>query len=293
MSRGSLKDEADKIQDKYRDIFQSLKNKRDYNKVLVLVEGPDDLFIYKVLFDEKSVVLDFSCSNQSGCANVLSMLRELNDHPMTIKQKQLYHIAILDADFNRILNRLQTDNNLFYTDAHDNEMMVIMNEYARLSLGYALSLGKEETEEMFQNVFKDLELLTLFKWHNMESDLGANFKHLDMMSISREDLNRDEVIFEIVNKKSKACTASLVGLRDFVKSHQINADNVYDVTNGHDLIARLCYWMKQNYRKQISYDDMEITLQGQFTNKLFYKTNMYRDLKRWELQNRVIVSYIQ
>ena len=290
MSRTSLRKEADKVQDKYQDIFQSLKNKKDYNKVLVLVEGPDDLFIYKILLDENKVVLDSSCSEQEGCANVLAILRELNDHPIIIKHQQLFHIAILDADFNRVLRKLQTDNNLFYTDAHDNEMMVIKSEHARASLGYTLSLNDQETEEMFQNVLKDLELLTLFKWHNMESGLGANFKHMDMMNFTQENLNRDDFLFEIVNRKSKACVSSLDGLRDFVKSHYIDAHNVYDLTNGHDFVARLCYWMKQNKRRQISYDEMEETLQCQFTKKLFSQTDMCKNINRWELQNRQIIS---
>ena len=56
--KSSTKKESDNIQDKYDNLYLSLKNKNDYRKVLILIEGPDDLRIYSLLLDPEKVVLD-------------------------------------------------------------------------------------------------------------------------------------------------------------------------------------------------------------------------------------------
>ena len=85
--KSSTKKEGDNIQDKYDNLYLSLKNRSDYRKVLVLIEGPDDLYIYGFLLDPNKVILDENCSVQSGCATVLNMLRAINNRPFVIKKK--------------------------------------------------------------------------------------------------------------------------------------------------------------------------------------------------------------
>ena len=285
--KSSTKKEGDNIQDKYDNLYLSLKNRSDYRKVLVLIEGPDDLYIYGFLLDPNKVILDENCSVQSGCATVLNMLRAINNRPFVIKKKLVKHLAILDADFGRVLNNLDTDENLVYTDYHDNEMMALHSSHAIENVYYSFDVSDSDALTDADGLFDELALLTKFRWHNAESSLGANFKRLDLQHFTNEQLHNIADLVRTINSRSKDSHATAEGLTRFVSTHKIDKDNQYEVTNGHDYVSRLATLLKNKYRCQQSDKIVERHLQAQLTSNNFHTTPMCQRIHEWERSHDV------
>lgn len=280
--KSSTQKEGDNIQDKYDNLYLSLKNKNDYRKVLILIEGPDDLYLYGFLLDSNKVILDEHCSVQSGCATVLNMLRAINNRPFVIKKKLVKHLAILDADFGRVLNSMDTDENLIYTDYHDNEMMALRSSHAIENVYYSFDVCDRDALVDTDGLFDELTLLTKFRWHNEESSLCANFKRLDLQHFTREELLDIADLVKTINSRSKDSHATVEGLAQFAATHMVDKVNRYEVTNGHDFVSRLATLLKNKYRCQQSDKTVERHLQAQLTPNCFHTTPMCQRIHEWE-----------
>lgn len=288
MSKVVLREEADKVQDRYDDLFISLKNKNDYRKVLILVEGIDDLYIYGLVLDEAKTVFDNSCKENGGCTTLLQMLRKLNESPFVIKKQRVLHLAIKDADFERMNDALQDDDNLLYADCHDNEMMAIHAPHVKECLCRVLGIKEDTSEEICNQIFLELRVLSLFKWHNSKDKLGANFKKLDIMGFTEDFLSNSEKILNHVNDRSDNSRATIEGLNAFLAANE-DVDDFYELTNGHDFVLRLCAYMKKHYKKQISESEMEYYLQSQLIPAKFKGTALYSAICKWEDVNDIFI----
>ena len=280
--KSSTKKEGDNIQDKYDNLYLSLKNKNDYQKVLVLVEGPDDIFIYGLLLDPAKVILEEHCSAQSGCANVMAMLKEINRRPFHVRRRRVNHLAILDADFNRVLNRLSNEENLVYTDCHDNEMMTLSVPNTMEGFCCTFGVPNAEIASVKNDIWRDLKTLTLLKWYNDEFQLGANFKDLDLQNMSSEDLTGVNELFRIINDRSGNCIATLQGFKDYLTTHSVDDNNRYEVTNGHDFVSRLQTTLRNRYHCQKKEKYIERYLQLQLSANKFVTTGMCARIHEWE-----------
>ena len=292
MNRSSLQQQADTIIDKYNDIYQSLKNKNDYRKVLVLVEGPDDYFIYGLLLKPTRVVLEEHCSVQSGCAQVMDMLKELNRRPFIIKKKRVNHLAILDADFNRVLNRLSDEENLVYTDSHDNEMMTLSTSNTMENLCYTFGIPQEEIESVRSCIWSELLTLTQLKWYNEEFQFGANFKGLDLQNMSLKELAGVDELFSLIQGRSGNCTASLHGFKEYIKTHTVDTNNQYEVTNGHDFVSRMQTLLRNRYKCQKNEKYVERYLQLQLSFNKFTATDLCARIHEWENKAGITESIV-
>ena len=285
--KSSTQKEGDNIQDKYDNLYLSLKNKNDYRKVLILIEGPDDLFMYGLLLDPTRVVLEEHCSIQSGCTTVMNMLKEINNKPFFIKKKKIPCLAILDADFNRVLNRLVSEENLVYTDFHDHEMMAVHSIQAIEGVCRSLNVIEPEAIKDAKGIFGELALLTIFRWYNEEFSLGANFKKLDFQHLTQDRLNDMSFLVTEINSRSRNSCATLSGLRQFATTHEVNVDNQYDVTNGHDYVSRLAALLKNKYGHQYSDMVVERYVQMQLTPNKFHTTLMCQRIHEWEQSHNI------
>ena len=94
------------------------------HKTLILVEGKDDReFYYKFFQDSNSEI-----KTSGGCGAFRKVYNCL--------QGKIKNIAIKDSDFARLCHIFPTEDNIFYADAHDYEMMCLKNESTRQAVSY-------------------------------------------------------------------------------------------------------------------------------------------------------------
>ena len=146
----------------------------------------------------------------------------------------------------------------------------------------------ESLAEICNQIFGELRVLSLFKWHNSKEKLGANFKKLDIMGFTKEFLSDSKEMLNHVNGRSDNSRATLEGLNAFLAANE-NVDDFYELTNGHDFVLRLCAYMRKHYKKQISESDMECYLQSQLTPAKFKNTDLYSAICKWEDANDVLI----
>ena len=257
------------------------------NKVLVLVEGkPDRSFYFRFLKDE--VVIIKSCDGSQG---IIELRAEIE------LKTRITAIVIKDSDFARINGCLEANENVFYSDAHDYEMMCLKSSYLRKNLLYGYCLPYDET--IYDFIFEELKLLSYIKWYNYTNHSSFVLKKLPLNDLTHEEIMQfDHVMSRIIKdtvivRRKKAerngndpNDVNVQPLdedvfRNFL-STRIDADR-YEITCGHDFIKRLILYLKV---KGVSINKDETSFKDQmhpyFRLEDFYNTDLYASLCLWQ-----------
>lgn len=92
-------------------------------EMVVLVEGKNDSKVYSKLFDRKVKILNSAeVARDKGVQEGKDYIKSLIN-----EQKEINVIGIVDSDFDKLLDKVDNEERLFYTDAHDLEIMVLAN----------------------------------------------------------------------------------------------------------------------------------------------------------------------
>ena len=112
-------------------IRQTFNSPSGQDKIWILVEGEDDCKIYSKFFQEKKCKIE---QVHGGVAQLETAIEQLQKYKDRV-------IGIRDADFCNITNNYNAFANLFYTDYHDIEMMMIYNDetFKNILFEYGLS----------------------------------------------------------------------------------------------------------------------------------------------------------
>ena len=137
------------------------ENEMNAEKVVVIVEGQDDVMVYGSFMRE-----DRACIYPDGnCQKHFRILSSLNPY----YGDRL--LAIKDADFDRVESKSYCYDNLFLTDTHDLEGMILAGGLPELEGEDAVCCSMIEMEE----IYAELEGVSYLKWYNHTKCLGINF----------------------------------------------------------------------------------------------------------------------
>lgn len=252
------------------------KTPQNKDKVLLLVEGPQDIDFYHKFFSQETVELR-SCG---GCNSMKNIYEGIQRYQMIFK----YNLAICDSDFARINRILPYGEYVFYADTHDHEMMCVCCENAFHSI---LSLAHLSLSDgIFETIATDLKEISLFKWFNYTYHYNCIFRSLDLMNMPQEQLSDYAHLYSFVCSQSSnisdECTFD--ALQEFV-SEKDNYLELKEITNGHDFIKRFAGYCKRNSLGQFSEKKVRNTLHDNFSVQDFFKTQLCSDIRRWETLN--------
>lgn len=254
------------------DFIQQWKSPRFANKVLILVEGKDDrLFYYKFFNHNTTEVTD--CK---GCKKVIEIYKILQ------RDANFPHITIKDSDFERLNGTPTPGNNFFRADCHDYEMMCLKNKTTVESLFENLAIPYNEN--LIDEVFSDLKYLSYFKWYNFTHHCNYNFKAFSVTDKSADELCKFSHINTCVLPVSSSCNPiNEIILEQFINNN--GACDLYELTNGHDFIKRLCHHIKRLHQQWTNINEEKIKniLHPCYGKKDFSQTNLYHDIHIWEI----------
>lgn len=272
------------------------------NSVGVVVEASSDENIFAKFFDQNCV---FFCFN--GRERALQTMEQVNN-------SQIGEVlAVLDADFDRILNSLTTSPNIFYSDCHDVEMMMINSEAWENIVAHHASttvpkngtesklakFEKDSGKSLLENLLDCVFALGCMKFMNHTEKLELRFKsfhkgkykYLDYSKfINKRSLSVDidGLKKEVENKSEKQ--GFFKNNREFEIQFQnllATQFDLWNLCNGHDVMNVLSLALEEavgnkKSGNKVSGESLEEFLAIGFRFTDFRKTSLFQELSTFE-----------
>lgn len=256
-------------------IRQASKHPTGKHYLWVLVEGETDYKLYGKLLNGDRTKVEWV---PGGVESLLSALTEL------IKETQRV-IGIRDADFLHLNQQSETLPQLFLTDAHDAEMMLLACDaaFAAVVAEY-LPARRADYAVLRETLLASLAFLAGLRWVNHCEDLKLNFRagladFYDAANLAITDTNR--CLDDIARRSSD---------KERLPSAQEIADKIATVTDyyklcqGHDAESALSLHINAIKPQNAKAADIGRALRLAYRHEDFAATQLYRQLKDWEIQ---------
>lgn len=276
-------------------IANAISQDSRYSGMYVIVEGKSDVKFYSLAFDSETVRLTAAHGN----SNVLEVLEKLRSRGF---QKKL---GIIDADFGNILSSLPDFDDLFITDAHDLEVMILLTDTLERIVSFHADSERIVTFEGFREcslreaVFQLAMKIGRLKLANKVDSLGLVFKpekpdgpkikyhkFIDARTLSltsEEDLIRTAIEYS-TNRGTKVKTSSeILDSLERIREIKYPAEQI---CNGHDLVEILYFLLtkilkappKSVSSSQVVHDAIMLN----YSLSDFSATKLGRLLAEWE-----------
>lgn len=263
-----------------RQLILKLSSPKNRAKVVVWTEGKD-WRIYRKFFDPE-MIIEYG---QGGCEQIVDGHHKLKDKVPSQKS-----IVIKDADFNRLEGEdLEADPNIFYTDGHDVEMM--MMSHTKVQNGLCEGFEYDGDKDVFyDDVFNDLYFLSYFKWYDHHykrcyaygplskvQQSQANLCNLDWIEKKLHDCSKSK--WEGSRHSTPFVPIDVDAVKEFIRTH--TPVDKYEITNGHDYYNRLCLHIKNKLDYTRDEDQLKDSVIAYFDNEQFKQTKLHKSLRSW------------
>lgn len=249
-----------------------------HDRVLVIIEGKTDK-IYKYLLDNKNVYI----KTNNSCDGLISLITILN------KDFRDLIIVLKDADFDNLNNVSYKEyGNIFLTDTHDMETMMLSSENVECKLSMEFLSGSERG--FINNCITKLDALSYLKWFNMTNHINLITKDIKMGNLfdgnSKISLNDCESEVFKNPKNQERCPNLLKEVQSFMKTHK--TQDKWNLVNGHDLCNALTIYFQKKGSKS---GNVSQCIRMAYLMVDFKQTKLYRQLTQWEItHNREIMN---
>ncbi len=266
------------------------QNDNHKKQIGVLVEAKADEKFFSKHFNKNTT---FFCCN--GWETVLKTQQEVNKNNINGV------LAIIDADFKRIENKVPTDKNIFLTDFHDIEIMMFHSKAWDQIVSYyvdhsKLAILEKKNDNNLKNILLQLARpIACIRLLNERKNLKLKFKSnrkkkIEYLSYSKFidpntlNFSLDELQVAIENKSSKP---NFFKTRNNSLNQLLNQDfDLSELCNGHDLINIFSLTLEKaisNYSNSSKIQperiSRELTIAYSFED--FQQTQLYQSLKIW------------
>ncbi len=270
-------------EDKIGEIIMVARHPQSKNNVFVLVEGEDDIkFFGKFLND--------SCKIEPIPGGVSRLETSLQTIPNHVRKINL--IGIRDADFMHIESKTPTFPNLFLTDTHDTEtMMMASDETFKNILHEFLPKTTISTSQLRQQILKCVEFLGYLRWYNNINDLELNFKGIGLdklIDYTSFTINETHLVKDVLNRSPNAKVKDETQILNEVNILTQTFHNLFQICNGHDVVKVFAAFLT-NSNKGSGVNDTRIAsqLRTGFNLDNFKKTNLYKNLTDYSLNEGI------
>ncbi len=261
--------------------------RQQFRGTFVIIEGKTDSRLYRRLFDEVACRL----IPAHGKENAVQSLEILDSDNVAGV------LAIVDADFWRLDGFEHPSDNLFVTDTHDLETMMLASPAFEKLLdeyGSAQKIAEfqQEQGEIRQRLLETGRPLGYLRWVSLREGYDFKFSGLDEADFRvfvavkpTLQLNINKLIKKV---KDKSQRHEVDDEQLFQAIERLSQDdhNLWDVCSGHDLVRIIAIGLRKlfgsNDTGQVKVDALEKGLRLGYETAYFYQTVLYRSLKQWE-----------
>ncbi len=254
--------------------------------VIVHVEGDSDINLFRWITDPKVLI-----NQNDGKPNVIKVVINAN------KGKKKGVVAIVDSDFDNILN-VEPIENVFRTDTHDIETMMLKEDFLRISDPYLRDKKKNNKlsyDDIWNKIISIGTKIGKLRLISTEKDWNLNFKEAERL------LDRDDIIFlnedgpDIdFRKYISLCVPYGAGYNKRVSDIKDIYDkdkrvfDTWQICRGHDLslIISIVYSKGMLGQRSVTRDEIENLLSSTYiASRKIKKTALYQSIKDWQNKN--------
>ncbi|MDA3939080.1 MAG: DUF4435 domain-containing protein [Spirochaetia bacterium] len=271
-----------------------------FQGVYLLLEGKKDKQFYNRIIDSNKVKL----KTTSGKENLREVIKILNSR--SFKR----HLGIQDADFSRLTDNDVNITNLFMTDDHDLEMMIIRTSAFDEVIQHFCDEDKikDFTRKINTTIkAKVFELsidVAYLKLANEEFNLGLKFKpksingkHLKYSKFicnkKFKSLGQNSLIETCYNYSLGKCreTQNKEIIMEKFNMEKKTQHDIYQLLNGHDvsniLFILIKHILKSTNGMLKDYNSIESSLILVYEKINFKKTDLYREIFKWASKRNI------
>ncbi|GBC64137.1 DUF4435 domain-containing protein [Desulfonema ishimotonii] len=262
-------------------IRQQLRHPSGADKVWIIVEGETDQKLFSKLIDGPHVKFEFN-PNGWGKIPLMKTVSELLKETNCI-------LGIRDADFLHLKGKKESAENIFLTDFHDSEMMIISCDKAFYSV-----ISEYESEENDAIIFREKLLRSIafisgLRWINDSEGLELNFNGLgfgvfyDGQTVV---LDEKKCLYKVMKRSPKK---KMNISEEDVKSKIKDVSDLLNLCNGHDFQKAFALCVSCNSKRGVN--DVEIGKAFRLAYRFedFQKSDLYRQLREWsDAQEKVL-----
>ena len=263
-------------QDKLNELLLDISHPNSKGIVFILLEGKSDIKLFRKIF------------NLSNCKveNIPGGKLKLEECVEKLVKKSPFIIGIRDADFVHLGANPYVKANVFLTDFHDIEMVLISEDDVFSALLFEYSdLPKEKHSEIRNNIIVSIEQMCYLKWLNEEENLKYKFESTgfqDLISFVNLEINFDKYFTRVMSKSPNAKITDKTIILDKMKGLKDTNPHPLQLCNGHDFLKAFSQYIKQEYGvKKVSNENVASSCRITFTFNHYSRTKLYLSTKKW------------
>lgn len=261
-----------------------MERQDDNSKSILLVEGKTDIKRFKQYVDETKCIL-VNCWGRPNVLEAMSLLQQ--KPPAGIA-------ALVDADFDRMLNRLPRDARVIFSERHDFDLDWITADLLEV---YLEQVGDEQkvsahggAAAIFQKIIEGLRPISAARYLNATRAIPHKVSGLnagDYFLAFAVDVDR---YLDDLAAPANAGEREKQQLKDAVERTAKGNHDLLQFTNGHDFHCALGSSLRSDLgeRKEAQTygSECEMHFRLVFSTEQFKQTALYKELLCWEDKNK-------
>ena len=262
-------------QDKFNELRLDLSHPNNRGICFVLLEGGTDIRLFKKLFNLAHCRVERIPGGNPKLEEAVSELSPMYE----------LVIGIRDADFINLRAAPYSNPNMFLTDFHDIEMLLVLEDDCMSAIMFEYTkIPKEEHAAVRTKIVTILENISLLKWLNEIENIKLKFEagFQDLISFDTSTIDFNAYFSRVLSKSDNASITDIVIILPKIAHLKAQNPNPYQLCNGHDFTKTLGQFIKiQGEEKGIGVDNIESMLRVKYTKENFYTTQLFVTTKAW------------
>ena len=251
--------------------------------IFILVEGETDVRLFRKLFHEENCKVEYIPGGKSKLEECVEEL---------IKQHNLL-IGIRDADFIHLEDLPYHKKNIFITDFHDMEMMILYEpEIFSALISHYTALPKSQHLELRDKILRSIEHISYIKWLNEIESIGYNFSigFGDLLSFGNAGFDIELYFSRLLGKSPLARITEITSILIATDELKQKNPDLFQLCNGKDLITAIWHYLRIVHNvRDINENNMVNLFMIAYTFNHYQKSTLYQDTKKWADDHHCVI----
>ncbi len=248
--------------------------------VFLIVEGSSDAKFYGQIIDKEQCQILPPAEGRDIAIEALRILQQ--DSASDV-------VAIVDKDFDELNGLLPDIPNLFFTDTHDLETMLLRSPALEKLI---VEFGSEEKLEKFSKDVREALLVAgctigYLRWISLKDSLHLKFEGISFSDFIDKDLKINELLLiKEVKNKSLRPNLDVNDLQQRLKQQKDASHDRWQLCCGHDFMSILSIGLRKAIGSQnpnvVTVEILERSLRLAYEQVYFHATELYVTIGNWE-----------